>query len=1340
MMKTGKIYTLALALAAASVLPAWAANSDMVMKAPFKQSDSVQMKTCQPVVKGTTVWYGDRKVEIMQDGSIICNQPDGQVFDLSQYYVETKNGKYADSFTPQRKKNNRFQMEEVKFDGKVFTQKGKYSWKGQDGEFLQTTEILPDGRLKVTNRLKLPPEQRPNVTEDGFFINFPSAITYGKAIFEEEPGGKQRIVKVSHRNMSSVASGWKDLPCRYTIGKGTGKEIIIEADLKYCGRYSIYNYDRRTALRLFARKTKDPNTSFTAVCIIDPRKVPAKSKKPDNMPDFTALENIRTFDIGQTRNLLSDPSFEQNPGGSARIIFPGFDFPKIKWECGVFSLDPAVKLDGDRSLRIKTFSKTRRGDWRGIYEGGDCTLLPVMLRPGKYVFSCYCKGDRKGQELSVWAGRTSLPVEKDRPAAQRGDRWMKLAWKAVPVTSEWTRMEFPMDVVIDQPMCISFNGISPTGDGSIWIDCIQLEKGEKATPWQGRIVESRLNTEKADNFLEYGKPHDLNLTVSAKTSGKASTRIVDFYDNVLWSKNYEFKPGKTNIKLDFNPDRGVFVVKTDYTFADGKKSWDAHRFSVMSFLDNKHKHKNLFSIDYQSFCRRSDFPQVLERCRQVGFGAKGWAHCYGKNVFDLFQKYGMEVSHGFITNRTGKYGQSFYEVFALSSPNARGTVGTPLIKDWREESGLDSDVSDEYLKRFKEAVKVRVKNYPWYRRWSFHGEDDAGSPKLAGMPASDKAFRNYVKLHLAALEAVKEVDPTLEMIGGQIPCNTSPTGVPAVERFLKVAAEIAPGKRYDCFAIHTYRNRPENPDLDIDITRLRKSMKTYGYDEKTKLLFPEGGQYNLYYIPAWRLEIAMWNSIHSWLYGAVSYEMGWTEKMVAGLHARHWLTLLKIPNTSFATIAALSGQVFDIDLALTPFATQKAVNTMGRLLGDASFVKDIRFAPTVRCYVFEDGQKRPVAAVWTHDPKIENGTEDAMVAAVPFNREKVEIYDLMEAERKPVFTTDGKLRLGISAHPIFLRGQPGRTAAFVQALEKARVIEGGNILPVDLKLTFTADKALLQVKNPSDTPIKDNLIFNKKTIPLQLKGNESTVLALPFARPITDRALTAQPVQLWLMDKFELDRSFEGILCRKVRGKPDWSRIPAVRFTKVRNRTNPKNLSGTWQIAWNSESFFIRVKITDDQFVHTEYELPHKRWNNDSLQIYFDTFCNARSKSAKGYDLDDYDYAVFPNQAGTAARVWRYYQPDIQLTLGTRTPPNYTFADDIPAGFTKTADGYVYEVAFPSQYLLPIQLKAGAFFGFGLYVNDRDGKPNADGFLSLAKDGGGCFNRPETWPVVILTE
>lgn len=100
---------------------------------------------------------------------------------------------------------------------------------------------------------------------------------------------------------------------------------------------------------------------------------------------------------------------------------------------------------------------------------------------------------------------------------------------------------------------------------------------------------------------------------------------------------------------------------------------------------------------------------------------------------------------------------------------------------------------------------------------------------------------------------------------------------------------------------------------------------------------------------------------------------------------------------------------------------------------------------------------------------------------------------------------------------------------------------------------------------------------------------------------------------------------------------------------------------------------------------------------------------------------------------------WRNLQPDIQLTLGTTAPRNKAFEPEIPAKFTRTAGGYVYEAVFPAKYLLPIRLKKGSAFGFSLFVNDRDDAGgNVKSCLTLTPDGTGSYNNPHLWPVMLL--
>ena len=175
-------------------------------------------------------------------------------------------------------------------------------------------------------------------------------------------------------------------------------------------------------------------------------------------------------------------------------------------------------------------------------------------------------------------------------------------------------------------------------------------------------------------------------------------------------------------------------------------------------------------------------------------------------------------------------------------------------------------------------------------------------------------------------------------------------------------------------------------------------------------------------------------------------------------------------------------------------------------------------------------------------------------------------------------------------------------------------------------------------------------------------------------------------------------------------------------------------------MGWNPLGIFIETKVKDPKFVHVEYPKTDERWRNDCLQIYFDTFGNARKRTKPGYDEDDYDYAVFPNSKGDSAQVYRYRSVEAQLGLATQAPPDKTFAPDIPCRFTDKNGVLTYRVFFPAKYLLPMKLEKGWVFGFGLYAANSDQPDKVKGALTLAIDGLGCYNRPNTWPAVILSE
>ena len=429
-----------------------------------------------------------------------------------------------------------------------------------------------------------------------------------------------------------------------------------------------------------------------------------------------------------------------------------------------------------------------------------------------------------------------------------------------------------------------------------------------------------------------------------------------------------------------------------------------------------------------------------------------------------------------------------------------------------------------------------------------------------------------------------------------------------------------------------------------------------------------------------------------------------------------------------------------MDLSLTAFATQKAVNTLARLLGDSRFQKDIRFAPYVRCYLFEDAQKRPVAAVWSHDPRMDSGSLSGMTVSADFAGETPEIFDFMEGARRPVFTPEGRLRFHVGPFPMFFRGKPGSLEKMAVAFMQAVPVEGSGQIPLEMSMRPTApDSFRIELGNLLSRDFRGEMTVNGKTEKIEVPSNGKKAIDEKLPGILRYDRMVSQKVDVTIDRKMRGTLAFEGILCGRISGAPDWSRIPEVPFVNRIKPVSPADFSGSYQIAWSDSALHIRVKITDDRFFHEEFPAPEKRWNNDSLQIFFDTLLNARLKKTRGYDNDDYEYAVFPNAAGTSARVWRSLQPDIQLTLGTTAPRSKAFEPEIPAKFMRTDTGYVYEVTFPAKYLLPIRLTKGSAFGFSLFVNDRDNTAGrVKSALTLTPDGTPSYNTPHLWPVILL--
>jgi hypothetical protein len=460
-------------------------------------------------------------------------------------------------------------------------------------------------------------------------------------------------------------------------------------------------------------------------------------------------------------------------------------------------------------------------------------------------------------------------------------------------------------------------------------------------------------------------------------------------------------------------------------------------------------------------------------------------------------------------------------------------------------------------------------------------------------------------------------------------------------------------------------------------------------------------------------------------------------------------------------MSAGGSNIFELDADLTPYACQKIPNTLGRLLGDAYFKKDIRFAPYTRCYVFEDAQKRPVAAVWGCYPKLDAGVVPPFEASANFGGKTPEIFDLMETERLSKPDDNGNIKFPVSSFPLFFRGAPGDLPDFIKTFEGASLLSAEGISPLSLGSRVTGPGSMdITVKNLRSMLFTGQLDAAGKERPINVAPSAEASFPAPLPQPLSASAIKAEKIEAQVTDSstgksFKTDCSFEGFVCEKAKSPikidgdiDDWKDIPEV---KLENRlTRDKSLkslsdsdfSGWFKTAWDEKGFYLCVKITDDKFILKEHQKAAENWNNDTLQVYFDTLCDARRRETRGYDISEYDYTVYPADGGKKSEVFMRRSPDIQLTLGLEAFPDNAVAGNVPSAFKQTDGGYIYEVFFPAVRLMPAKMEKGYNIGFGLFVNDRDDIESKEpkSALTITPPGTGCYNNPHLWPVMLLWE
>ncbi len=1295
--------------------------------APFKKSDS-SVKAAKPDARiaGREIIFGSKKLIVTPSGSIVF-MSDGRNLCKIYFYVHTEWSPWLTNIdrgkVPSKWRKGYVGITESSYDKakKQFVIKGNFplnkpkSGVPYEGKFIETVTLLDSGKVKIENKYIIPEEHKKLFKITCMFLECSGVEKFNivgkKYLFEDKT---RRFLK----------------PDTINFAQGNVRNSF-NVDIVSPGVASATKRKGKEDFRIYPYKCD--KISF----VLDPGKVFAESMKKNNKVyggiDFKKTEDLEVPNYSICRNLMQNPSFEQ--GVMYCIAKNHFDdFLGIDR----IEVDDSDALFGKHSLKARLYK-----------DGYSLVFSPVPVEPGKYILSFYAKGNPSAKQkiISYIQNASFAPLSK----------------KYWSVNEKWQRISVPFEVKKTTAASCMLSLLG-NEDSVVRLDGIQLEKGDKATDFVSPPVEGLLVTSKEDNFFCPSEKINASLrilSVKPETSGKVKVTVKDFFSSKIFEEEYSFKTGKDgafSVKLPFDNKfaKGIYVAKADYTLDDGQRRHDFFRFSIMSYLENKHKLKAMFASSYHGAGKRGVYPGLdtyLKRCREIGVGGDTHPGFISKDLDELFKKYGIEIIN---SNMTGTLMNGYKTVMDSSGKKFFGIYSDTywkkgaklLIKDFRREG--NGELTPEYLKRFEKAVIGIVKKYPWIPRWAFAGECGARWPKWL-----NNETKTFAEIQIAFYKAVKKANPKLEVYNGD-PCNIYPEG--GVKEVKKVLEEINGRIKYDALAIHSYL--PEGPySLEANMEAFFDMGKEFGYTN-TPTFYPEGMHYGPYNIPQWGIVSASWGTPISWYYGTLSYDMGWTEKLSAAWFARSWLICMKFMDRVISATSAAERMVsnFHLDAKLTPRAYQKSPKTLGRLLGNSRFIEDVSFAPDTKCLIFEDGEKRPVAAVWGKIQNVDLGLENSPWAVAKFGDEKVDIFDLMENRRAAKKDAKGNIRFPISTFPFFIRGKAGKTKSFCDSLRNSKML-GGNLVPLKmLAKVAEADTVELILSNQISREVKGSISAPglKKHIDIPPRKNVSFKIKMPktlFADKITEIKIPVSVAEEGSPNPLDKDVSFEGFLCKrtvdsiKIDGnEDDWKEIPSI---SLKNRTiggttgektgYKGDFDGSFKVAWSKNYLYLMVKIKDDTFTHKPFKNTAKRWNNDSLQIYIDTKCDARDRKHRGFDANDYDYAIFPDKNGKAI-TFRYRSPDRQLTLGIAAPPDRTVAQDIPSAFKQIPGGYIYEVAIPARYLLPVNLEKNYALGFSLFVNDRDKGKNTKQALTLTPSGTGGYRKPHLYPIMLLVD
>ena len=954
------------------------------------------------------------------------------------------------------------------------------------------------------------------------------------------------------------------------------------------------------------------------------------------------------------------------------------------------------------------------------------------IRPGRYTISWWAKKPPEGRAwsgVSLWSqigmrdahGKLYGGKGNDRPLT---DEWQKFSW-----TFDWKE-----------------TGLSIRLSGGL-IDDVQLSPAGENVPDLVNPFGLEIRTSDGEGraYCDISKPFSVALDFSAPAdaTGTMDVEVTDFFKRTLKTlKDVPFA-GSREVPLwerGVFPYRGVFDVRVHVKPAKGVAFVDHLRFAAYKFADATAANRFLHQIP-----GNASGPHQTEYYRQMrSLGVVPRDGGSGNTFPPEWLEKGKPRPYWYKDWAT--IAERGRQVEALGGLNC-GWVLNPMTDHYLRDCAVTNisqyeEITAETAKRLEDCVAKTVAAFPWIDIWVSPNE-------VSGHWTTVKKGRleDYARALMAMQNGVRRSNPKAKFLAYST-CNLEEQGRREIFDCFAAAQRLVPGFRFDAVDVHPYRPFPDNPDLDEDINVFNAMMARLGYTKDFQIWGLEG----CYYFP---FIMKQWNDIGPWAgtaqkdcfyhFGMPGYSLGWGERIASAMMLRDKLILYKhAPQTRGGTAWGID--MLDAQHVMAPFVATAAQT---ELLGNATFLEDIRFAPNCRAYVYDDHAGHAVAAFWRADEACDRGKKACGTVRLA-GLDGVEVFDMMGNKVKGMAargasgtptegaadcrgatrsaSRDEELTLPLSGFPVYLRLPIGRAKEFAAAFNTSET-PGLADMPVGFDFKMHDLKNLrISVDNPLTRPFAGTYSFaDGKAHALTLGPRESKTVDYTFAKPLEFGKINKISFPMTVKGgeaSATREYRFNVLPIPYSKGKPDWSKLPLVKLEyrvqglESKNRGEKfggdEDFSGGFKVAWNEEHLYIRFDIRDDKFALKLLDrFPENWWANDAMQMFFDTFGDGPMKAIRGitgFDGNDMSYDVMPTNE-TSAVVFRRHVPDHQLTggvqgglLGKMIEPgvacDYRF--DAAKG-TRTV-----ELDFPARLLRPMRFEAGSAPGFAVKVMDRD--------------------------------